>query len=208
MTDPECDPSCQHDCVQKTSGLLGSGLWLQTFVFSGELKFNYLKRPYIVNVGSYLMGVLLSFNSSPTQGFQDLVSSTGLPEKELLRQLASLCETKILQTEVSAACLLPCQILACFTEEFIGYFSVWVSPLWLLQQNVEMSISQAQAGPPPPPLPHPPCGNHTHTKTRVHGWCWCRSFLILYEEKCWMGTYFVESSYVVMLHKCATSLRL
>ena len=68
---------------------------------SGELKFNYLKRPYIVNVASYLMGVLLSFNSSPTQGFQDLVSSTGLPEKELQRQLASLCETKILQTEVS-----------------------------------------------------------------------------------------------------------
>ena len=150
-------------CVQKTSGLLGSGLWLQTLVFSGELKFNYLKRPYIVNVGSYLMGVLLSFNSSPAQGFQDLVSSTGLPEKELLRQLASLCETKILQTEVSAACLLPCQMLACFTEEFIGHFSVWVSPLWLLHRNVEMNMSQAICRTPHPTPPSPVWQPHTHT---------------------------------------------
>ena len=67
---------------------------------SGELKFNYLKRPYIVNMGSYLMGVLLSFNSNPDQAFADLASSTGLPEKELLRLLTSLCETKILLAEV------------------------------------------------------------------------------------------------------------
>ena len=116
-----------------------------------------------MNVGSYLMGVLLSFNSSPTQGFQDLVSSTGLPEKELLRQLASLCETKILQTEVSAACLLPCQILACFTEEFIHCFSVWVSPLWLLRQNVDMSTNQAICRDPPPHSPIP-CVATTHTQ--------------------------------------------
>ena len=72
------------------------------------------------------MGVLLSFNSSPTQGFQDLVSSTGLPEKELQRQLASLCETKILQTEVSpgisCVCVCVCKIL----EYYLNFFKTHI----------------------------------------------------------------------------------
>ncbi|KAK7110117.1 cullin-2-like [Littorina saxatilis] len=72
--------------------------WLHNYCH-GELKFNYLKRPYIVNVASYLMGILLTFNSSPTQSFTELASATGLPERELLRHLSSLCETKIIQAE-------------------------------------------------------------------------------------------------------------
>ncbi|XP_076439449.1 cullin-2-like [Babylonia areolata] len=72
--------------------------WLHNYC-TGELKLNYLKRPYIVNMAGFLMGILLSFNASPKQTFAELSISTGLPCRELTRHLTALCETKLLQTE-------------------------------------------------------------------------------------------------------------
>lgn len=72
--------------------------WLHSYC-TGELKLNYLKRPYIVNMAGFLMGILLSFNTAPKQTYSGIASSTGLPEKDLTRHLTSLCETKLLQTE-------------------------------------------------------------------------------------------------------------
>ncbi|KAL8578548.1 hypothetical protein ACOMHN_028820 [Nucella lapillus] len=72
--------------------------WLHSYC-TGELKLNYLKRTYIVNMAGFLMGILLSFNTSHRQTYTEIFSSTGLPERDLLRHLTSLCETKLLVTE-------------------------------------------------------------------------------------------------------------
>lgn len=72
--------------------------WLHNYCH-GELKFNYLKKPYIVNMASYLMGALLCFNTGPIQHFSEISTATGLPEKELLRHLTALIEAKIITVQ-------------------------------------------------------------------------------------------------------------
>lgn len=68
--------------------------------FSAELKFNHLKRPYFVTMGSFQMAILLLFNNSDIQTFHDIRENTNLPEKELIKQLQTLLDTKIVSTEV------------------------------------------------------------------------------------------------------------
>lgn len=70
------------------------------YFFSAELKFNHLKRPYFVTMGSFQMAILLLFNNSDIQTFHDIRENTNLPEKELIKQLQTLLDTKIVSTEV------------------------------------------------------------------------------------------------------------
>ncbi|KAJ8313728.1 hypothetical protein KUTeg_008289 [Tegillarca granosa] len=72
--------------------------WLHSFC-SAELKFNHLKRPYFVTMGTFHMAVLLLFNNCDCLTFKDLLDNTKLPSKELSKQLESLLETKIISTE-------------------------------------------------------------------------------------------------------------
>lgn len=72
--------------------------WLHNFC-SAELKFNHLKRPYFVTMGSFQMAILLLFNNSDIQTFHDIRENTNLPEKELIKQLQTLLDTKIVSTE-------------------------------------------------------------------------------------------------------------
>nr|XP_022308611.1 LOW QUALITY PROTEIN: cullin-2-like [Crassostrea virginica] len=81
--------------------------WLHNFC-SAELKFNHLKRPYFVTMGSFQMAILLLFNSSDILTFHDIRENTNLPEKELLKQLQTLIDTKIVSTEgevTSCSCI-------------------------------------------------------------------------------------------------------
>lgn len=59
-----------------------------------------MKRPYFVTMGSFQMAILLLFNNSDIQTFHDIRENTNLPEKELIKQLQTLLDTKIVSTEV------------------------------------------------------------------------------------------------------------
>ncbi|XP_061185924.1 cullin-2-like [Saccostrea echinata] len=72
--------------------------WLHNFC-TAELKFNHLKRPYFVTMGNFHMAILLLFNSGDTLTFNEIKKNTDLPEKELVKQLQTLLDTKIVSTE-------------------------------------------------------------------------------------------------------------
>lgn len=55
-----------------------------------------MKRPYTVTAGTFQMAIMLGFNTSLTLSFKDLLETTGLPEKELSRQVQSLLESKLI----------------------------------------------------------------------------------------------------------------
>jgi cullin 2 len=56
---------------------------------------NYLKKPYSVTMGTFQMSILLGFNNSTTLGIKELQEFSQLPEKELIKQVQSLVESKI-----------------------------------------------------------------------------------------------------------------
>ena len=65
------------------------------------MKFNHLKRPYFVSMGTFHMAILLLFNSSDKLRLCDIMEHTKLSEPELKKQLQTLTETKIVIIEVS-----------------------------------------------------------------------------------------------------------
>ena len=71
-----------------------------------ELRLTYLKKPYFVTMGTFHMGIMLHFNNSETLSYSELLQHTRLPDKELTKQLQSLVETKIIDTEVRWNCFL------------------------------------------------------------------------------------------------------
>ncbi|XP_052251215.1 cullin-2-like isoform X2 [Dreissena polymorpha] len=66
---------------------------------TAELKLNYLKKTYLVTMGSFQMAVLLLFNSSLRLSHSEIRDHTHLGDKELVKQLQSLVEAKLLNTE-------------------------------------------------------------------------------------------------------------
>lgn len=69
--------------------------WMHSFC-SAELKLNYLKKPYIVTMGSFQMAVLLFFNVSETVTYKEILAHTQLPEKDLAKQVQSLIDAKLI----------------------------------------------------------------------------------------------------------------
>jgi len=74
--------------------------WLHSFC-SADLRIGFLKKPYVVTMGTFHMGILLPFNNSDSLLFRDLLESTKLPAKELKKQLQTLLETKLILADVS-----------------------------------------------------------------------------------------------------------
>ena len=54
-----------------------------------------------MTMGTFQMAVLLTFNGAEKQTFQDLLDSTKLSDKELVKQAQSLIDAKLIQIEVS-----------------------------------------------------------------------------------------------------------
>ncbi|XP_062517542.1 cullin-2-like [Corticium candelabrum] len=69
-------------------------VWLH-HLCNGELRLNYLKKPYTVTVTSYQMGVLLMFNHIESCSFSEMSAHTQLSEKEMKRTLQSLVDVKL-----------------------------------------------------------------------------------------------------------------
>jgi cullin 2 len=65
------------------------------------VKLNYLKRPYFVTMGLFLMAVLLPFNSSDSITLRELLEITQLPSSELMRHIQQLIEVGIIKSDVS-----------------------------------------------------------------------------------------------------------
>ncbi|XP_005109508.1 cullin-2 [Aplysia californica] len=72
--------------------------WMQS-LSNVELKLCYLKKSYIVTMSTFQMATLLPFESSDSLQFSDIRTSTGLPDRELCKQLQTLVDTKMLTTE-------------------------------------------------------------------------------------------------------------
>ncbi|WAQ93638.1 CUL2-like protein [Mya arenaria] len=66
--------------------------------YNAELKLNYLKKPYIVTMGSFQMALLLMFNTSDVISFTTMADHTKLGEKEMNKQLQSLLDAKLITT--------------------------------------------------------------------------------------------------------------
>lgn len=66
---------------------------------TGEIKTDYLKKPYTICVTTYQMVTLLLFNTKEQYSFSSLLQSTQLAEQELLSTLQSLVDCKMLLLE-------------------------------------------------------------------------------------------------------------
>uniref|UniRef100_A0A803TNR9 Cullin 2 n=1 Tax=Anolis carolinensis TaxID=28377 RepID=A0A803TNR9_ANOCA len=69
--------------------------WLH-YLCTGEVKMNYLCKPYVAMVTTYQMAVLLAFNNSETVSYKDLQDSTQMNEKELTKTIKSLLDVKMI----------------------------------------------------------------------------------------------------------------
>lgn len=63
---------------------------------TGEVKMNYLTKPYVAMVTTYQMAVLLAFNNSQTVTYKELQDGTQMNEKELQKTIKSLLDVKML----------------------------------------------------------------------------------------------------------------
>uniref|UniRef100_T1JK90 Cullin family profile domain-containing protein n=1 Tax=Strigamia maritima TaxID=126957 RepID=T1JK90_STRMM len=78
---------------------------------NAELKLCYLKKPYIVTMGTFQMAIMLLFETSNTLTYQELCESTHLNQEHFHKHLQSLIESKLLllpdeQQELSTECVL------------------------------------------------------------------------------------------------------
>ncbi|ETE72642.1 Cullin-2, partial [Ophiophagus hannah] len=62
----------------------------------GEVKMNYLSKPYVAMVTTYQMAVLLAFNNSEIVSYKELQDSTQMNEKELTKTIRSLLDVKMI----------------------------------------------------------------------------------------------------------------
>jgi len=61
-----------------------------------DVRLTYLKRPYVITMGTFQMAVLLCLNNTLSITIKELQESTQLPEKDLVKQVQSLLDAKIL----------------------------------------------------------------------------------------------------------------
>ncbi|XP_014679052.1 PREDICTED: cullin-2-like [Priapulus caudatus] len=72
--------------------------WLH-HLCTAELKMSYLRKSYIVTVGTYQMSILLMFNSADSVAYRELMEHCHMQEKEFNKQLQSLLEAKLLNSD-------------------------------------------------------------------------------------------------------------
>uniref|UniRef100_G1Q7G7 Cullin-2 n=1 Tax=Myotis lucifugus TaxID=59463 RepID=G1Q7G7_MYOLU len=66
------------------------------YLCTGEVKMNYLGKPYVAMATTYQMAVLLAFNNSETVSYKELQDSTQMNEKELTKTIKSLLDVKMI----------------------------------------------------------------------------------------------------------------
>ena len=61
-------------------------------------------------MGTFHMGIMLHFNNADVLSYTELLQNTTLPEKELTKQLQSLVEVRMINTEVSRERIVRCYV--------------------------------------------------------------------------------------------------
>ena len=74
--------------------------WLH-HLCQGELKFNYLRKPYLVTVQTYQMALLLLFEDCDSIVCKDAAASLRLSHEQLVKHASSLVDCKILKKSAS-----------------------------------------------------------------------------------------------------------
>lgn len=74
------------------------------YIIVGEVKMNYLCKPYVAMVTTYQMAVLLAFNNSETVSYKELQDSTQMNEKELTKTIKSLLDVKMINHDSDKVC--------------------------------------------------------------------------------------------------------
>ncbi|MGH0165142.1 UNVERIFIED_CONTAM: hypothetical protein FKN15_052467 [Acipenser sinensis] len=80
--------------------------WLH-YLCTGEVKMNYLSKPYVAMVTTYQMAVLLAFNNSETVSYKELQDSTQMNEKELTKTIKSLLDVKMINHDSEKVGVIP-----------------------------------------------------------------------------------------------------
>uniref|UniRef100_H2LJ31 Cullin 2 n=1 Tax=Oryzias latipes TaxID=8090 RepID=H2LJ31_ORYLA len=91
-------PGARKECFELFYNQHFSGrklTWLH-YLCTGEVKMNYLSKPYVAMVTTYQMAVLLAFNNSQTVTYKELQDGTQMNEKELQKTVKSLLDVKML----------------------------------------------------------------------------------------------------------------
>jgi len=60
----------------------------------------YLKRPYFVTMATYLLSIILPFNNSLSLSLKELMESSQLQRKDLLKQVQLLIDSKLINVDV------------------------------------------------------------------------------------------------------------
>lgn len=66
-------------------------------LFSGDLKLTYLKKPYVISMQTFQMAILLLFEKTNELLGRDIQESVQIPGDQLLKQLQSLIDAKLLK---------------------------------------------------------------------------------------------------------------
>ena len=76
--------------------------WLHHLA-NGELKLNYLKKPYIITMQTFQMAILLMFEGSDSMSCKELMEATKLNSEHFQKYVQSLVESKLLSIAPSTA---------------------------------------------------------------------------------------------------------
>lgn len=89
--DNKCDLAYQ--CCSNTWVVLSS---IPGWLFAGELKLQYLDKPYYVSLGLYQMSILLQYNDCDRYTADELRERTKLEQRDWTRHALPLLDSKIL----------------------------------------------------------------------------------------------------------------
>lgn len=72
--------------------------WMH-YLCTTDIRLTYLKRPYSITMSIFQMAILLCFNSSKSLAIKEIHDTTQLPLKELVKQVQSLIDAKLILSE-------------------------------------------------------------------------------------------------------------
>jgi cullin 2 len=72
--------------------------WMH-YLCTTDIRLTYLKRPYSITMSIFQMSILLCFNSSLSLNVKDIQETTQLPFKELIKQIQSLVDSKLINKD-------------------------------------------------------------------------------------------------------------
>lgn len=106
-----------------------------------ELKFCYCKKPYVVTMELYMMGVLICFNNNDTLNYRDIRENCQLPNKELLKELQLLVDAKMLLAELPITDSSVFTLNLKFTNKRTKFKVLPVLPAEVVQEVVQTHVA-------------------------------------------------------------------